>query len=92
MSTTIVNPMPYGQANITMVLHTNPDIRNGALAGTIEANLIGFKGTITVTSKTHQFASTTPASALSFTSGFLVKISEIFCVNAIVITISLKKQ
>ena len=41
---------------IPIILNGNPTISNKALSGVIEANIVEFTGTISVVTKTHQFA------------------------------------
>lgn len=61
--------MPYG-TNIGLILTNNPGVKDKALAGTIEANIIGFEGNIKVVSKAHQFATGSKASRIIYISPY----------------------
>lgn len=56
--------------NVVSILRENPKVRNEALAGTVEANIIGFSGFISVVTKTHQFAAGSFESRVIYISPF----------------------
>ena len=58
----------YG--SIPLLLMHNPNVTNRALAGVIEANLVGFEGRIEVAAKIHRFATGDKDSRIIYVSPY----------------------